>query len=70
MFLFLHRDFKRPQEIAVRRPLMEPIELWRMDNNNVIVLMSGCYPAYLKKVNWTELPGASEIERCKSSSAS
>lgn len=47
---------------VVRRSLMEPEELSRMDPMAAVCLVRWCLPLYLEKLGWTELPQAGEIQ--------
>lgn len=47
---------------VVRRSLMEPEELSRMDPMAAVCLVRWCLPLYLEKLGWTELPQAKEIQ--------
>jgi len=48
-------------ETVVRRALMEPEELSRMDPLAAVCLVRWCLPLYLEKYGWHELPQAAEI---------
>lgn len=47
---------------VVRRALMEPEELSRMDPMAAVCLVRWSLPLYLEKLGWTELPQAQEIQ--------
>lgn len=47
---------------VVRRSLMEPEELSRMNPMAAVCLVRWCLPMYLEKLGWTELPQAGEIQ--------
>lgn len=47
---------------VVRRSLMEPEELSRMNPMAAVCLVRWCLPMYFEKLGWTELPQAGEIQ--------
>ncbi|MEW5763227.1 MAG: VirD4-like conjugal transfer protein, CD1115 family, partial [Bacillota bacterium] len=47
---------------VVRRPLMEPEELSRMDPLAAVCLVRWSLPLYLQKLDWKKLPQAKEIQ--------
>gem|GEM_PF-1003737 len=56
-------ELPRRSESVVRRSLMEPEELSRMDPMAAVALVRWCLPMYLQKLGWDELPQAEEIKR-------
>ncbi|MGB9887628.1 MAG: VirD4-like conjugal transfer protein, CD1115 family [Moorellales bacterium] len=55
-------ELPKRTKTVVRRALMEPEELSRMHPLACVVLTRWCLPAYLRKVDWRQLPQAKEIE--------
>ncbi len=55
-------ELPKKRETIVRRALMEPEELAGMDPMAAVCLMRWCYPMYLTKLGWEELPQAKEIK--------
>jgi type IV secretion system protein VirD4 len=56
-------EIPKKKESITRRSLMEPEELAGMDPMAAVCLMRWCYPLYLKKLGWEELPQAKEIRQ-------
>jgi type IV secretion system protein VirD4 len=54
-------EIPKRTETIVRRPLMEPEELSRMDPMAAVCLVRWCLPLHLEKYGWHELPQAPEI---------
>lgn len=60
-------EIAKRKETVTRRALMEPEELAGMDPLAAVCLMRWCYPLYLKKLGWEELPQAREIKQLAAS---
>lgn len=56
-------EIAKKKETITRRALMEPEELAGMDPLAAVCLMRWCYPLYLRKLGWEELPQAKEIKQ-------
>lgn len=54
-------EIPKRTETIVRRALMEPEELSRMDPMAAVCLVRWCLPMYLQKLGWTELPQSKDI---------
>lgn len=57
-----HVELPRRKESITRRALMDAEELAGMDPMAAVCLIRWCYPLYLRKVGWEELPQAKEIK--------
>ncbi|MBM7854920.1 type IV secretion system protein VirD4 [Desulfohalotomaculum tongense] len=55
--------FAEKTQSAIKRSLMEPDEITRMDPLDCIALIQWCYPLYLKKLGWVKLPQAKKIKK-------
>lgn len=55
-------EIAKKREAVTRRSLMEPEELAGMEPLAAVCLMRWCYPMYLKKFGWVELPQAKQIQ--------
>ncbi|MTI80022.1 MAG: type IV secretory system conjugative DNA transfer family protein [Firmicutes bacterium] len=58
-----HFKLAEKTQSAIKRSLMEPDEIARMDPLDCIALIQWCYPLYLKKLGWVKLPQAKEIKQ-------
>ena len=54
-------QLKSKTERVIERSLMTPDEIARMQPIDCIAVIQWCYPLYLRKVGWTELPQGGEI---------
>lgn len=54
-------ELPKRTETIVRRALMEPEELSRMDPMAAVCVVRWCLPMYLEKTDWTKLPQSKEI---------
>ncbi|WP_407638084.1 VirD4-like conjugal transfer protein, CD1115 family [Desulfotruncus alcoholivorax] len=57
-------EFKKKVRVVVERPLMTTDEILRLDPKDAIALLQWSYPLYLRKVGWTQLPQARQIQQC------
>jgi type IV secretion system protein VirD4 len=55
-------ELTRRSETVTERALMEPVELSQMDPLAAVCVMRWCLPMYLRKIGWTELPQAAQIQ--------
>ncbi|WP_003542036.1 VirD4-like conjugal transfer protein, CD1115 family [Desulfotomaculum nigrificans] len=57
-------ELKKKTRTIIERPLMTVSEILRIGPKDCIALLQWSYPAFLRKIGWTELPQAKEIISC------
>lgn len=57
-------ELKKKTRTIIERPLMTMSEILRIGPKDCIALLQWSYPAFLRKIGWTELPQAKEIISC------
>lgn len=57
-------ELKNKVRMVIERPLMTRDEILRLDPKDAIALLQWSYPLYLRKVGWTQLPQAKQIQKC------